>query len=68
MCRYRIRYRDADDPGCPTFATVIRAHDSDHAAFLFSEDGEGWAIVGITALDRDRWERGDGDTVGAGHE
>jgi hypothetical protein len=49
MKRYRIEYRD-EDPGCPVFCAIVRAHDRDHAIerFLDAPDGEGWVIVKVT--------------------
>ncbi len=55
MKRYRIEYRD-EDPGCPVFASTVRAHDRHDAEerFLygsaFGDDGDGWIVLKITEI------------------
>lgn len=52
MKRYRIRYRDADDPGCPEMTVIYKGYDKVHAIERFweSPDGEGWEITGVTLV------------------
>lgn len=49
MRKYVIRYTDESDPGCPTFACVVKAYSKQDAEERFSArswDG-GWRIVSI---------------------
>jgi hypothetical protein len=50
--RWRVRYRDQDDPGCPVFSCVIKGYDRDHVIerFLDAPDGEGWQIISIDPI------------------
>jgi hypothetical protein len=51
MRRFRIEYRDSDDPDI-AFSAVWRGHDETHAAerFLSAPDAEGWEIVKISEV------------------
>ena len=55
MARYRIRYRDDGDYGCPIFTCFVRAHDREEAElkFLDAPDGDGWEILSIERLKND---------------
>ena len=46
---FRIHYKDADDPGCPTFTQRVRADDEDTAyeAFWDTCTDDGWEIVKV---------------------
>ena len=48
MKRYRITYIADNDPGCPEFACVYRAHNREDAMDRFFEtDCEGWEILKV---------------------
>ena len=52
MNRYRIKYRDESDLGCPVFSCVLKAHDREHAIERFHDapDGDGWEIVDVVKI------------------
>jgi len=47
--RYRVRYTDESDTGCPVFSYTCRAFNREHVEerFYDSPDADGWKIVSI---------------------
>ena len=52
LYRFRIVYRDLDDPGFPESDWLAWAYDAEHAEdkFYDSEDAWGWKIVSISRV------------------
>lgn len=49
MKSFRVEYRD-EDPACPIFAMLVRAHDRDSAIERFWDigaDDDGWIVVSV---------------------
>ncbi len=46
--KFRIRYTDVYDLGCPVFSTTVLAYDREHAEEeFFDTPDQGWKIVSI---------------------
>lgn len=53
MKRFRVHYRDGNDPAAPEFDTVMRGHDREHVEnkFIESNDGDSWEITKVEQID-----------------